>query len=228
MRHPEAPLDLEAVVFDFDGTLIDSGPGILKTVRLTAAELGLPEPDEALLRRFIGPPLVHSFTRGFGMSREQADHAARVYRRILAETHAYEDAYFYPGILDVVRGLRRQGTPVVIASAKRTVQIMDTLNYFGCADLFDAVCGASGEEVADKPGNTRRALEEVGASAARSLLVGDSDYDAEAAHAVGVPFCAVLWGYGFDSREAAEAYHPQYIVASVPELRELLLPDTAS
>lgn len=225
MRHPTAPLDLEAAVFDFDGTLIDSGPGILKTVRATAAEMGLPSPSEQMLRKFIGPPLLYSFTRTFGMPREEAEKACIVYRRILAETDAYKDAYFYPGILDLVRDLRRAGIHTAIASAKRGPMIEKTLAYFDVTDLFEAVCGAPpGDEVADKPGNTRRAIEEVGAVPSRSLLIGDSDYDAEAAHVVGVPFCAVLWGYGFATQEEAEAYHPEYIAATVSDLRQLLLP----
>lgn len=226
MRHSAAPLDLEAAVFDFDGTLINSGPGILKTVRATAAELGLPSPSEELLRRFIGPPLIYSFTRAFDMTKAEAEEASRIYRRILAETDAYKDAYFYPGILDLVRRLRSRGIRTAIASAKRGPMIEKTLRYFRCADLFDAVCGAPpGDEIADKPGNTRRAIEEVGSTPARSLLIGDSDYDAEAAHAVHVPFCAVLWGYGFESRAAAEAFQPDYICAAVPDLAALLLPD---
>ena len=225
MRYSATPLELSAAIFDFDGTLIDSGPGILKTVRATAAELGLPSPSEEMLRKFIGPPLIYSFTRTFGMSHAEAEKASRIYRRILAETDAYKDAYFYPGILDVVRGLRTAAVPVAIASAKRTPMIEKTLEYFGVSDLFDAVCGApAGDEIADKPGNTRRAIEEVGATAEASLLIGDSDYDADAAHKVGVPFCAVLWGYGFATRSDAEAYDPDYIAATVPDFAALVLP----
>lgn len=225
MRHTAAPLALRAVIFDFDGTLIDSGPGILKTAKATAAEMGLPSPAPESMRRFIGPPLIYSFINAFGMSHGEAEKASRIYRRILAETDAYKDAYFYPGILDLVRRLRSSGIRVGIASAKRTPMIEKTLAYFGCADLFEAVCGAPpGDEVADKPGNTRRAMELLGGTREDSILIGDSDYDAEAAHTVGLPFCAVLWGYGFADRAAAEAYDPQYIVATVPELAALLLP----
>ena len=228
MRHSAAPLDLSAVIFDFDGTLIDSGPGIFKTAQATAAEMGLPSPTAETMRRFIGPPLIHSFTRGFGLDHARAEEASRIYRRILAETDAYKDAYFYPGMLDLVRDLRRAGVHTAIASAKRTPMIEKTLEYFHCADLFEAVCGAPpGDEIADKPGNTRRAIAAVGATPASSILVGDSDYDAEAAHVVGVPFCAVLWGYGFADRAAAGAYHPTYIAATVPDLAALLLGNAA-
>lgn len=68
MRHSGDPLELNGVLFDFDGTLIDSGPGIKRTVAMTAGEMGLPQPDETTMRKFIGPPLQHSFMRAYGMS----------------------------------------------------------------------------------------------------------------------------------------------------------------
>lgn len=217
-------MDLKATLFDFDGTLINSGPGILETVKATAAEMGLPIPKEAVLRKFIGPPLLYSFMRGFDMSEAQAEQAALIYRRIAAEQDAYKDAYFYPGILDLVRTLRARGVLVAIASAKRRNMIETTLAYFGCRDLFDFVCGApDGDEVADKPAITRRALELTGVQPSEAIMMGDSDYDADAAHLCRIPFCAVLWGYGFDDAQAAEAYHPDFIAATVPDLAKLLL-----
>lgn len=225
MRHSAAPLDLEAAVFDFDGTLINSGPGILKTVRATAAELGLPSPSEELLRRFIGPPLIYSFTRAFDMTKAEAEEASRIYRRILAETDAYKDAYFYPGILDLVKELPARGITPVIASAKRKPIIEKTLDYFGCRELFPLIFGApAGNETADKPRITMAALEASGASARAALMIGDSDYDGLAADFCGLPLCAVLWGWGFTSPEQARRCHAAYIVETVADLAGLLLP----
>lgn len=222
MRHPGAPLELNGALFDFDGTLIDSGPGIRQTLVKTAAQLGLPAPDEQTLRRFIGPPLRHSFMRAYSMNETQAQHAADLYRDILEEDAAYKEAYFYPGILDLVRDLRAAGMKTAIASAKRKPMLEKTLAYFACRDLFDAVCGAPADgAVADKPRITQTALDMIGGPPA--VLVGDSDYDAQAAHKVGIPLIAVLWGYGFADVDSAAKFDPSYIVPTVSDLRSLLL-----
>lgn len=226
MRHSAAPLDLKAVLFDFDGTLINSGPGILKTVRATAAEMGLPSPTEETLRRFVGPPLLHSFMRGFDLPEDTAAQACLVYRRIFAETDAYKDAYFYPGILELVQNLSEHGIIPAIASAKRKYIIEKTLEYFGCRDLFPLIYGApAGNETANKPEITKDALTATGAPADKVLMVGDSDYDAKAAAYCHIPLCAVLWGWGFADAAQAEMYHPAYITAEVTNLAALLLPD---
>lgn len=215
-------MEVRGVLFDFDGTLIDSGPGIEKTLRKTAQEIGLPQPNEATMRRFIGPPLVHSFIRGYGLDEEEAEKAAKLYREILARDDAYKDAYFYPGILDLVRDLRKAGMKTAIASAKRTPMIEKTLEYFSCRDLFDEVCGAPATgEIANKPEITKKALGRIGGPPA--VLVGDSDYDAAAASAAKIPLIAVLWGYGFADAQSAQQYDPQYIAPTVEDLRKILL-----
>ena len=117
-------------LFDFDGTIADTGEGIRKSVMYSAEKLGYAVPDVEVLNRFIGPPLHDSYKRYFGMTDDQAEHAITVYRERYIDIGLYESC-LYPGIPALLKALRARGAYVALASAKPQMMLERLTKYFG-------------------------------------------------------------------------------------------------
>ena len=107
------------VLLDLDGTLTDSAPGIVASARVAYAALGLPAPDEATLRSFVGPPLVGSF-RAHGVSDERIAEAVSAYRAEFAARGMWDNSVF-EGIPDALARLRAAGVTLLVATSKPAV-----------------------------------------------------------------------------------------------------------
>ncbi len=183
-----------AVLFDLDGTLTDSGEGIMNSARLALAHFGLPIPPEEALRVFVGPPLRDTFLR-FGVRPEQVEEAVRVFRSRYLTVGKYEN-FPYPGIPQLLQRLRADGLRLYVATSKPEETSVDILHKFGLAQYFDRICGASADASRDSKAQVIAALlEEIGA-ATGAVMVGDTAYDVTGAAAHGIPTIGVTWGYG--------------------------------
>ena len=106
----------KTILFDLDGTLTDSGEGIINCATLALRHFGLPIPSYADMRTFVGPPLRDSFIR-FGVPADQADEAIRVYRSRYIPTGMFENTP-YPGIRELLEALRAEGYTLYVATSK--------------------------------------------------------------------------------------------------------------
>lgn len=211
------------VLFDFDGTLMDTSRGILYCAKKTISDLGFEIPDDATLRKFIGPPLKLSFMGVCGMDDEQATRAVQHYRERYAEKGMLE-ADIYPGMEKLLKSLGEGGVTCAVASVKMEKIVRKTLAHFGLTDYFDAICGAPEDvNIKGKEAIVREAVSRTDSKPEDCLLVGDSDYDAKGAEAAGIDFCAVLWGFGFSKMEDAAQFTCRYIAEDVPTLERFLL-----
>ena len=181
-------------LFDFDGTIADTGEGIRRSVAYSAEQLGYPVPDQAVLDRFIGPPLHDSYIQYFGMDAAQAEHAIEVYRSRYIDIGLYE-SNLYPGIPALLKALHEKGAYLALASAKPTMMLEKLTKYFGIDIYLDNITGTGlGRHSADKRDLLMAALPE-GADPARACMAGDRCFDIEAAAALGM--CAVGADYGY-------------------------------
>ena len=211
------------VLFDFDGTLMDTSRGILYCAKKTISDLGFEIPDDAALRKFIGPPLKLSFMGVCGMDDEQATRAVQHYRERYAEKGMLE-ADIYPGMEKLLKSLGEGGVTCAVASVKMEKIVRKTLAHFGLTDYFDAICGAPEDvNIKGKEAIVREAVSRTDSKPEDCLLVGDSDYDAKGAEAAGIDFCAVLWGFGFSKMVDAAQFTCRYIAEDVPTLERFLL-----
>lgn len=184
----------KTVLFDLDGTLTDSGEGIINCATLALRHFGLPIPAYEDMRTFVGPPLRDSFIR-FGVPADQADEAIRVYRSRYIPTGMFENTP-YPGIRELLEKLRAEGYTLYVATSKPEEMSVTILEKFDLAKYFHRICGAS----IDSSRSTKDAviaylLESSGAKE-DMVMVGDTKYDILGAKAHGIPAIGVGWGYG--------------------------------
>jgi phosphoglycolate phosphatase len=211
-----------SILFDLDGTIVDSAPGITKTLAYTFAELGRPIPSPEDLLGYVGPPILDSFRDRAGMSLGEAAEALAIYRPRYLEIGALDSSVF-PGVADVLRAIHAAGIPLSLATSKPETPATLMLSHFGLLDYFDIITGASDDEVrSSKQDVVAEALVRLaafGADLSRPVLVGDREHDVEGAAANGVPTIFVGWGYG----SVAEQIGSVAAAASPDDLRRLLL-----
>lgn len=189
--------EIKAVLFDLDGTLIDSSEGIIKSVRYALSYYGMEETDTDKLYQFIGPPLSDSFQKIYGFSREQAVEAVEVYRQRYNKTGIFE-CRLYPGVEECIRTLRKQGLRIGMASSKPEQSCRRILEHFGILSLFDEVVGATFDGTRDRKEDVLREAfrrwEDL--SLSQMCLIGDTVYDVAGAAAAGIDCIAVTYGFG--------------------------------
>lgn len=191
---------IRTALFDLDGTLTESGPGITRSVAYSLRKFGISEPDQKKLDRFVGPPLIDSYMRYYGFSYDQAKQAV-VYYREYYETKGLFENRVYDGVEDMLRALRDGGVQCVVATSKPEQFAVQVLKHFGLDGYFSGVAGASMDESrTDKGEVIAYALEKAGIERKeQTIMVGDREHDVLGAKRNGLPTVGVLYGYG--SRE---------------------------
>lgn len=207
-------------LFDFDGTIADTGDGICKSVAYSLEKLGRPALDGATLRRFVGPPLHDSYIEFCGMTAEEAEEAVAVYRERYVDIGLYE-SHLYPGIAMLLRALRKAGVWVAIASAKPQMMVERLAQHYGIDKYLNAISAAGlARHGADKRSLILSALPE-GADLSRVAMMGDRRFDVEAAKALGLTGIGADYGYSLPGE--LEAAGADAVFDSVPDLAAHLL-----
>ncbi len=209
------------VLFDLDGTLTDPGVGITKSVEYALNRYGIAVPDRAQLYPFIGPPLVDSFMKYYGFSKEKALEAVEVYREYFRVTGLFENQV-YPGVPEMLETLKGRGKTLLIASSKPEVFVTRILEHFDLLQYFDFAGGALMDETrSTKTEVLSYVLTEAKVVPNSAILVGDRKFDVNGAHALGLDAMGVLYGYG--SEEELTAARPEYLVKHPREIAEILI-----
>lgn len=212
---------IQTILFDFDGTLFDTGEGILRSVQYALESFGIHETDTARLRKFVGPPLFDSFKELYGMPPEQAQAATERYRERYYPIGVYE-CEIYSGIPELLAQLRAEGFCVAVATGKPTPLARTILQRFDMERLFDCVIGSEYDGLRSTKAEVVAAvLAETHTASAAALMVGDRKYDVIGAAACGVPCIGVYYGYAEPGE--LEAAGAAATVQTVAELSEHLL-----
>ena len=212
----------DAVLFDFDGTVADTGAGIFAGLRHAMAEMGLPPEEDDFLRRFIGPPIQAAFSALCGLSAEDSKRAIQLYRAHYGAGGLFE-LTVYPGIVPLLEALRTNGIRTGVASSKPQHLIQRIAEGIGIAPLFDVLCGAQSDHIRESKAEIiRRAMAELALpSDSRVLMVGDRYFDVDGAREVGIPCAGVLFGYG-SAAELRDA-GADFLVETAADLQEIVL-----
>ena len=227
-NHANANYDI--VIFDLDGTLIDSRIGIHSSIVHTLKEMGVPAVDQELLSQFIGPPLIDSFQSVCGMSEPEAERAVAVYKDYFA-VEGIKGFEVYEGVPEMLWLLRASGVRMAIATTKDEVFAQEIALNADFMPFLEAVIGSDREgTMLRKPELIAAALNALTVSlpvsayldgAPRIVMVGDHALDIRGAKANGIASIAVTYGFGND--EELQDAQPDHVANSVTELRNLLL-----
>lgn len=185
----------ELVLFDLDGTLLDTSPGIFNSVRYAESQLGLDPIPDARLREFVGPPPKSMYRSIYGLDEGQSLLAAQKHREY-GRTRAIYEAQVYPGIRELLAGLKEKGYKLAVATLKAETIAQTILEYYGIAPFFDAIVGMDPAETLTKRLTIDLARQRTGTTGS-AILIGDSIYDYTGALEAGIDFLGVLYGFGF-------------------------------
>lgn len=211
---------MSRILFDLDGTVTDPAIGITSAVMHSLEKLGIEVPPREELYKFIGPPLWDSYMKYYGLSREEADHAVKLYREYYSVTGLFEND-IYVGIPELLQDLADAGRTVVLATSKPTVFSERILDHYGIRAPFSLVVGSELNGTRVNKDEVIRYILDTLPGTAPSVMIGDRDYDVVGAQKNHMPSIGVLWGYG--SREEFVNAGANAIVENVEELRHLLL-----
>ena len=215
--------EFSSILFDLDGTIVDSAPGITATLAYTFEQLGLPIPSPAELVAWVGPPILDSFRDLAGFTPEQSQRALTIYRPEYLRHGAF-DAKVYSGVEEVLKAIRASDVPLSLATSKPETPARLILEHYDLLKYFDVITGASDDEVrsakADVVEEALRRLVSIGADVSNTVMVGDRSHDVHGAAAHDVPTIFVRWGYGSPAEEVGTIA----VVDSAEQLLPLLLP----
>ena len=184
----------KTILFDLDGTLTDSGEGIINCAILALEHFGLPVPDRQALRVFVGPPLRDMFVK-FGVPADRTEEAISVYRSRYTTVGKFEN-FPYPGIHQMLTTLKEHGHRMFVATSKPEHMSVEILEKFELAQFFEKICGSTLDGSRDSKASVIAYLLEQASDVENTVMIGDTHYDVLGAKAHGIPTIGVSWGYG--------------------------------
>jgi len=217
------------LVFDLDGTLVDTAPDLIDALNVVFAREGLPPLPYANARMLIGGGVRTMISRGLAAEDREAPH--EYLDRLLAEfithytAHIADSSRLFPGVEPALDELAADGFSLAVCTNKLEALSVQLLKTLGLADRFSAICGPDtfGVQKPD-PVILHRTISAAGGKAATAIMIGDSATDVLTARAAGVPVIAVDFGY--TERPIAE-FHPDRIIGHFNELALAIAPFAA-
>lgn len=215
--------NFDAVLFDFDGTVADTGEGVFLCVRYAIDAHGLEQPSDEDIRKFIGPPMIVSYHTLYPqLNDDEVQSLMQSYREKYAEVGLYKYK-LYDGITELLKKLNGNGIKTAVASSKPQEALENIIKVSGIDKYFDCIVGADRNYTdSDKATIVEEAIKRTGVTdKSRVLMVGDRKYDIVGAHKAGIACAAVLFGYG--SQEEFDEYRADYVVNSFKEVEKIVL-----
>lgn len=210
------------VLFDLDGTLIDTGRGITNSVMYSLKKFGIDVQDRKSLYKFVGPPLHKSYENFYGFSKEKSMLAVEYYREYYRDKGVFE-VELYDGIVELLKALKNNGLNIAVATSKPKIFAVKVLKYVGIYDYFDVVIGAELDgSRTDKSEVISCAIEYYNAyDKSQMVMVGDREFDIIGANAHSMDSIGVT--YGFGSKEELQKSGALYIADTPKDIEKALL-----
>ena len=185
---------MRTILFDLDGTLTDSGEGIINCASLALEHFGLPIPSREEMRVFVGPPLHDTFVK-FGVPKDRTDEAIAIYRSRYIPIGKFENTP-YPGIREMLDKLQAKGYKLFVATSKPETTSIEILEHFDLARYFTQICGAALDRSRISKEDVIAYLLAQNETEEEIIMVGDTAFDVIGAKLHGIPTIGVSWGYG--------------------------------
>ena len=190
----------ELIIFDLDGTLADTSPGILNSIRYARKMMDLPEITLEQMYSHVGPPMEESYNRNFGLTGEKLKQAVS-YHKEYAMEQGYKEIELYQGVPELITELKKHGYKIAVATLKAHTTAVKIFESLSLTDKFDIIKGVDINSPMTKAQLLEYCLEQIGTPKEKALLIGDSVYDAKGAQEAGIDFLAVTYGFGFKKGE---------------------------
>lgn len=192
-------MKIKAVLWDVDGTLLNTQEGLTAAYRYAIEQCHLPTKTDEELRSYIGPTPQTIFMTHFALNKNEAQHAADIFRERY-KLHDLFKTFRYPGVEDVLSSLGEAGIQQAIATNKRQDYATEICKHFGIDDYCAPIIGADDENKLTKADLIKECLEKLGISDPSSVvMIGDTEGDKQAAEEARVKFIGVNYGYGFQN-----------------------------
>ncbi len=214
----------EYILFDLDGTLTQSAPGIRRCIELTMEELNKTCPDLSDYSKYIGPPLIETFQRLCKLSLEEAKKALSIYLKYY-DTEGDPRNKLFDGVKDMLWVLRESSAKVALCTSKNQRSATRVCEFLGITEYFDTICGSNGTpQLREKEDIIPYAVKTLGGEITdRVVMIGDTHFDAKGAKINGVDFIGVTYGYG--TTESMKKEGAEVFAKTPEELISLLLTD---
>lgn len=221
-RESNQSMRYKTILFDLDGTITDSGAGIIHSVTYALEKLNLSIPPEAELYSFIGPPLIDSFKTLYDLDTQTAEQAVQYYREYYQAKGMYENQ-IYKGIPELLNTLQEQGCALYIATSKPEIYAKQIIAHFELSSYFNGIYGASIDGSRSKKGDViRYALKEAEITTIQEvMMIGDRSHDMIGAKENNLACLGVLYGFG-DQAELERA-GADYIAATPEAIEKIIL-----
>lgn len=212
--------NVKLIIFDLDGTLLDTGRGILKCIVSTLEKMGFQIPDEETCKSFIGPPLKKRFQELFNTDNATADDFVTKFR----EDYGKGDIFLadrYEGMNECLEYLHKHYS-LAVATNKREDLAIKLLEKFGMASHFKAIYGSCDLIATTKKQILEKTAEQQSVPFLQCLVIGDSSNDADAATELGMKFIGVTYGYGFTCETDLSPYPYVASIKSPKDLKRII------
>lgn len=198
-------MNICTVIFDLDGTLLDTTEGVLESIMYTAKKLKFDDLPHELLLKCIGPPIQSSFIKHYGCGIEQARRATKIFREYYKKEALFK-AVPYDGIYNLCQYLFINGYRMAIATYKREDYALKLLEKFHFNQYFSVIHGADNESILTKVDIINMCIDELEADRDQCVLIGDTEHDALGAEKSQINFIGVTYGFGFHSTSEVYKY----------------------
>ncbi|WP_100065053.1 HAD hydrolase-like protein [Miniphocaeibacter massiliensis] len=213
-------MDKKYILFDLDGTIVDSGKGIKSSIKYSLKKLGIEENREEILNDFIGPPLIDSYIKHYNFSEEEADDIMQIYREYYKDNGLYEN-FIYEGIEEVICELKDKGNEIILATSKPEIFARRVLEQHKLTKYFDFISGATlDHKISKKTDVIKYILDNYRIEIEKAYMIGDTKYDILGGKSFGLKTVGVTYGYG--SKKELEISRADYIVEDTYQIFEIL------
>jgi phosphoglycolate phosphatase len=210
------------ILWDLDGTIINSSPGVFESFNHTFRTVGMPELTPAEMKPFMGPPLRVTFQEILGLTHEQTEECLAIYRDFYLKQGGALNCELYPGVIETIQKSKAAGITNSLATSKAERGTKLVGEHFDFLKYFDVLGTAANDETrntkADVITYAFEELRKINADLSKVILVGDRIHDVEGAREHGIEVCLVKWGFG-NEEEWADA---DFLVSNTEELQQLL------
>lgn len=191
----------ELVIFDVDGTLLNTQEGVLQSAEYAIAQTGRAVPDSSTMLAFIGPPIQDSFRRTFHVQGEELARMTGLFRDSYSTQNLFK-AQPYTGLFKMLDALSGKGVRIAIATYKREDYALKIIHHFGFDRYSCSSHGADADNLMQKADIIEQCILESGVpDKSKVVMIGDTVHDALGAQQTGIDFIGVTWGFGFRNRE---------------------------